>query len=362
MQISSLKIGMVFKRVGRWDDDSRSTSESPFHEVVDILNDDIEGGYRREVVTLGNVSDKSTITVTIRNLNNLRLWEEVKGAAVVEDIEVITTTRKVRKIVFLHGTEEVISDYEVIDDSPVVVEVKKPSKPVPPKKKQEKEAPKKVVIVKPEVISGEEIKRAAQHKEARDGRSNAITSAFANIKAKAKGVVCADPEEEVSEENRKPAKANPDSDVVMYDNEFYWRLMRYTYQDLDVLGAALIKCVPIFEDIHVVPKYGSKAVHQQELDKFRDGNVQLREIRAMGNRIRSNTPDQIGTPVSPQQIVKRMMRAFYHWGSHDEKESLGLNKRVSELPYGKQNQKRIQAKIDSANRKSRKFKTDLKNT
>jgi hypothetical protein len=345
---------MVFKRVGRWRDDSRNNSESPFHEVVDILNDDIEGGYRREVITLGNVSDKSTITVTIRNLNNTRLWEEMKGAVVVEDVEVITTTRKIRKIVFLHGTEEIISDYEVLEEGqPVVDEVEKPRKLVPPKKKQAKEPKKKVVIVKPNltVVSGEEIKRAAQHKEARDGQTNAITTALANLKA----VVGVTPKEEKSEDSEK-------TDSLVYDSNFFWRLMRYTYQDIDILGAALSKCIPLFEDIHVVPKYSSKAVHQQELDKFRDGNVPLRDIRAMGNRIRSNTPDQIGTPVSPQQILKRMMRAFYHWGNAKEKESLGLNKKVSELPYGKQNQKKIQDKIDSANKKSRKFKTDLKNT
>lgn len=357
MKISSLRKGMVFKRVGRWDDDSRNTSESPFHEVVDILIDEIDGGYQREVITLGNVSDKSTITVTMRNLSNLRNWSEVTGAAVVEKVEVITTTRKIRKIVFLHGTEEIISDYEVQEESqPVVLEKKKP------KEKKAKKRKKKVVIVKPNltVVSGEEIKRAAQHKEARDGQTNAITTALANLKA-AVGVT---PKNVSSseEKNNEQVQGVIESGSLVYDSSFYWRLMRYTYQDLDILGAALEKCIPIFEDIFVVPKFKSRAVHQQELDKFRDGLVTLREIRAMGNRIKITTPDQLGTPVSPQQILKRMMRSFYHWGSVKEKEALGLNRKLSELPYGKQNQKRIQGKIDAANKKSSKFRRDLRNT
>jgi hypothetical protein len=322
---------------------------------VDVLSDEISG-YKREVITLGNVSDKTTITVTLRNLNNPRLWEEVKDATVIEEVKIVRKT--VKKIVFLDGSEKIIDEESLeekqttVDDDPKSV-LKEYFDKKKDNKKKPKKSQKKVVIVKPNVtvISGEEIKLAAQHKEARDGQTNAITTAMANSK-------------DSLDKKKKTVKSEDreKTDSLVYDSKFYWRLMNLTYQDLDILGSVLAKCIPIFENIFVKPKFRSRDVHQQELDKFRDGHVTLREIRAMGNRLKASTPDQIGTPVSPQQIIKRMIRSFYHWGSAKEKESLRLNQKLSELPYGKQNQKKIQDKINEANKKSKKFKKDLKET
>jgi hypothetical protein len=298
MKISSLRKGVVYELVDK--------TKDMYYEVVDILNDEI-GGYKREVITLGNVSDKSTITVTLRNLNNPKLWDSVDGAVVVEQMEIV------KKIIFLDGSEKIIEKESLANDYPKtsLLEKKKPSK------KKPKKSQKKTVIVKPNVI----------------------------VKPKEAEAPC-----------RIDALIKAQTSPLIYGSDFYWNLMGFTYDDLDLLGSTLSGCVPIFEKIFIEPKLFSKDVHQQELDKFRDGSVTLRDIRAMGNRIKANTQDEAGKPVAPQTIIKRIMKSFYHWGSFKEKEALGLNRKLSELPYGRQNQLML------ADRKSKKFKRNLKDS
>lgn len=283
MKLSTLRNGMVFKKVSK-------TTGSNHYEIADVLQDSVNG-YTREIITLGNVSTKETTAVTISDLNNPRQWKEVKGAVVTEQTEVV------KKVVFADGAEKVL-DREIVRENQVYVES------IPEKKK---EPAQKTVIVNNHF----DIKKAAQFKQAKDNHTNAMTSALANATVRKKPVL------------KETAKEPEDTTQVVYDKPFFWSLMKYTYDDIDILAIVVHGCVPIFNKIQVEPKKISKMVHQQELDAFRSGSS-LREIRDMGNRIKALTPDQIGMPVSPQQIVRRILKAFYHYGTVAEKKSLRL--------------------------------------
>ena len=280
MKLQTLRNGMVFEKVCK--------AGNEHYEVADVLQDSVNG-YTREIITLGNVSTKETTTVTISELNNPSQWKEVKGAVVTEQTEVV------KKVVFSDGAEKVL-EREIVTEDQVYVE----SIPEP----QKEPAPKTVIV-----NNHLDIKKAAQHMQARSNRTNAMTSALANATVRKKPVLKVEPEEEPKPE-------------VIHDKAFFWSLMKYSYDDLELIPIVLGGCTSVFIKIEVPPKNLSKMVHQQELDAFRSG-ASLREIRDMGNRIKGS-PEQIGTPVTPQSIVRRILKAFYHYGTQAEKKSLRL--------------------------------------
>ena len=142
----------------------------------------------------------------------------------------------------------------------------------------------------------------------------------------------------VEAKTKKDSMPCPPAREFLGDAEFYFRLMSLTYDDLHILGERTKSAITVYRGIHIPPCGGlSTHVHQSELEAFRDGRS-LRGIWKLGNRIRAQKPEQVGKGVSPQTIVLRMMKAFYHWGTISEKEALGMNKPLHELPAGDYNE------------------------
>jgi hypothetical protein len=269
MKIQNLRNGMVFRK-------KADSGQSEHYEVADIIQDSVNG-YSREVITLGNVSTKQTTSVTMQDLNNPKQWEEVKGAVVTEQTEIV------KKVVFSDGKEQVL-------DRKAMTQEKAHIESVPNKEAK--------TVKKTYVINNNRFIEMAKHKEARDNKTNTMTKAFAKMEPKEKVVEVEEP--------------------VVYNKMYYVSLMSYTYDNLHGLGMAVRGNVQLFAGVHSKPRGLSTQVLKQELDAFRDG-LSIREVRALGNRIKALTPEQIGTPVSVQMIIMRLIKAIYHYGTPEEK-------------------------------------------
>ncbi len=305
MKMSSLRVGMIFKEL----------REKANYAVIDIIEDSIND-YSREVVTLGKLGANKAITIDFSELKNPKRWAELKGA--------VTAERLIREkfTMFGDGSEEIISR-ELISEEHAVKGggtriVEKGAK----------------AILRPNVTNSKTVvhqidpKMAAQHKQAKENSTNTMTDALANAKPMKK-------KKNVSNQNFHTGKRQPKATVEIprsvVDQDFYYRLMRYKYTDLDIIGMLLLAAYEEmgknFLDRHlpVKPKGRSKVVHQQEYDRFKNDEYSLYDIRKMGNRLVATKPSEVGTPVSNQQIVRRMMRAILHFGSNEERVALNLH-------------------------------------
>tara|TARA_R110002051_G_scaffold157031_3_gene228638 strand:+ start:3528 stop:4397 length:870 start_codon:yes stop_codon:yes gene_type:complete len=263
--------------------------ERKHFEVLDILSDKI-GGYTRELITLGDVVAKSTTSVNISELNNPSSWTYVDGAIVVEQTHII------KKILYQNGNEKIIDRKVNLSDVEKMASV--------------------------------------------DSLSGTYAADITGPRQKRKKVSTSD-------------QTEADGNRVIYESSFYWNLMRFRYEDIDILGSIISKCVPVFQNIFAEPKNISKQVHLQEFDAWKSDGKSLKEIRDMGNRIKIFSPDQIGTPVSPQTIITRLMKSFYHFGTESDKKSLGLDKDLSDMPCGPINVKlRKKARLKNRRRET----------
>ena len=268
MKTKKLKTGMIF----------RNRNYEGYYEIADIINDTVNG-YKRNIITLGNVQ---TQEVAIKQELGSE-WEHLEGASIGEETVVV------KKVVF--------DEPQKVKTKPVfikqVVEVEKPTT--------------------------SDFKTQAQHKEAREGKTNAMTHAFANAKiAVRENKPITKKEKEALAEFKKD-----EEDKVVYDNQFYWKMMKYKHDDLTIIGAILGDHSEFIKYYSPAPKGLSKQVHLQELECFRDG-MTLREIRLMGNRIKTHYPEQVGQPVTPHSILRRMLKAMYNYGTNEEKQELGM--------------------------------------
>ena len=284
---------MIFEKVN-------TQTKEKHYEVADIIQDTVNG-YERSVITLGNVSTKTTTIVAINDLNNPRHWKSLIGA------EVIVTTEVVKKISFMDGDEKVLGR-EVINEEKICVE----AQPEKTKPTADMCKPYKTIITNNYI----DVAQAAKHKQAITGKTNAMTTALAKATTRKKKPKLKKRIEEV------PANG---IDEVRYDWRFFNNLMNYSYDSLEQLGVVTKGVAPLFVGIEAMPKKISLMVHKQELAAFREDGKTLGQIRAMGNRIKANKPEQVGTPVSPQQILRRILRAFYHFGTNNEKAALYLD-------------------------------------
>lgn len=297
MKMSSLRVGMIFKEL----------REKANYAVIDIIKDSIND-YSREVVTLGKLGANKAITIDFSELKNPTRWAELKGA--------VTAERLIREkfTMFGDGSEEIISR-ELVDAGGE-------KHPMEIPKAKEKQSSTQTVVHQIDP------KMAAQHKQAKDNTTNAMTDALANAKPMKK-------KKDVSNQNFHTGKHQPKATVEIprsvVDQDFYYRLMRYKYTDLDVIGMFLLAAYDergnnfLDRHIRVKPKGKSKVVHQQEYDRFKNDEYSLYDIRKMGNRLVATKPSEVGTPVSNQQIVRRMMRAILHFGSDEERVTLNFH-------------------------------------
>ena len=278
MKITAFRVGMVFRKVYR-------ASKEEFYEVVEVLSDKLNG-YKREAISLGNVRAKNVTVVGVSEINNPKHWKHVEGASIETERETTVLT----KIAFNDGTPCKIIDRSVVDVCLTNLS----------ENKEESVFPK------------------------RTGPSRAVVEA----KTKKDSMPCSPAKEPIDDTGG----------FVTLTAEFYFRLMSLTYDDLHILGERTKSAITVYRGIHIPPCGGlSTHVHQSELEAFRDGRS-LRGIWKLGNRIRAQKPEQVGKGVSPQTIVLRMMKAFYHWGTISEKEALGMNKPLHELPAGDYNE------------------------
>jgi len=305
MKLDNLRTGMLFEKKT-----SKKQSDN-LYEVADIIQDEING-YKRVAITLGNIKTRTTEPVSISDLNNPKNWDYLDGAQISEHTEIV------RSIHLRNGKDFIISRETIEIENKEFLAINPLSKSKPKQKKKDKETITpvgKAKIIKGVIESSPDIKRYAQHKQAETNSSNQMLNALANAKDK----------KPILKETIDPAiEEELEKDMVIYDKTFYWSLMSYTYDDLEILGEMTAYCAPLKEYITSEPKGASRIVHEQELDAFRNDGKSLRQIRAMGNRIKAIKPEQEGTPVSAQQILRRILKAFYHWGYKEEKIKLKL--------------------------------------
>jgi len=269
MKNKSIKTGMIFQ----------NKNDEGYYEVADIINDTING-YKRNIITLGNVVTQEVAIKQELGSN----WKHIEGASVGEETVVV------KKVVF--------DEPQKVKTKPVfikqVVEVEKPIK--------------------------SDIKTQAQHKEARDGKTNAMTHAFANAKISVReNKKLSKKEKEKLKEYKKIEK-----DELVYDRQFYFKMMKYTHDDLHIMGMILGKNHELVRFYSPAPKQISKQVHLSELQCFREG-MTLGQIRMLGNRIKAHSPEQIGTPVTPQSILRRILKSIFNYGTEEEKRMLMMN-------------------------------------
>jgi len=103
MKITAFRVGMVFRKVYR-------ASKEEFYEVVEIISDKLSG-YKRDVISLGNVTAKNITVVNISEINNPKCWKYVEGASIETERE----TTVVTKVVFSDGSGSKILDRSVVD-------------------------------------------------------------------------------------------------------------------------------------------------------------------------------------------------------------------------------------------------------
>ena len=291
MKITAFRVGMVFRKVYR-------ASKEEFYEVVEIISDKLSG-YKRDVISLGNVTAKNITVVNISEINNPKCWKYVEGASIKTERE----TTVVTKVVFSDGSGSKILDRSVVDIN---------------------------------------LTRLSESEEAQDLEYEEFVSPKVEVKEEAL--------KSVPKIKKEPMPCPPAREFLG-DAEFYFRLMPLIYDDLHILGERTKSAVAVYRGIHIPPRGGlSIHVHQSELQAFRDGRS-LREIWKLGNRIRAHTPEQVGTGVSPQTIVLRMMKAFYHWGTMPEKENLSMNKPLHALPAGDYNADDSRVRLQKKRRK-----------
>jgi hypothetical protein len=273
MKTKKLKTGMIF----------RNKNYEGYYEIADIINDTING-YKRNIITLGNVQ---TQEVAIKQELGSD-WEHIEGASIGEETVVI------KKVLF------------------------KGEKAPQPVKKEKTTIINKIVEVQKPLTS--EIKTQAQHKEAREGKTNAMTHAFANAKISVRE------NKKLSKKDKEELKEykKNEKDELVYDRQFYFKMMKYTHDDLYIMGMILGRNHELVRFYSPAPKQISKQVHLSELQCFREG-MTLGQIRMLGNRIKAHSPEQIGTPVTPQSILRRLLKSIYNYGTEEEKRMLMMN-------------------------------------
>ena len=119
------------------------------------------------------------------------------------------------------------------------------------------------------------------------------------------------------------SKSNPeekDAEVVL---TFDCKSIAFcTYHDLHVIGQFLKGHPDRMTNCHTRFKNAaSKIAHQQTLDRFRDGNISLRDLR----RYSHSTTRNMGSTLSLAGVVTRIAKAVVQLGTPIEKKTLELS-------------------------------------
>ena len=95
-----------------------------------------------------------------------------------------------------------------------------------------------------------------------------------------------------------------------------------TYHDLHVIGQFLKGHPDRMTNCHTRFKnLASRIAHQQTLDRFRDGNISLRDLR----RYSHSTTRNLGSTLSLAGVVTRIAKAVVQLGTPIEKKTLELS-------------------------------------
>ncbi len=269
MKLSSLRKGMVFEKAKSKD----------AYAVIDIITDSVSG-FSREVITLGNLSNKKAEVATISELNNPKQWRPTEGSQVQERVIV-------EQVIVLPDNSEVVLHKEVKTSSPT-----------------KQKPPTKTPVVETENVLIEAKKRAQLLHQQNGG--NAMTAAFANAS--------------VAE------KEAPMSFAL--ETQLFRDLMSCRYDDLTYIGIRTKNSPTSRMSMTTVPRGKMKLILKQEWDAFKEDGLSLHEVRKMGNRLKAHTPDQVGRPVSFQRIVQRLMQEIYHFGTEKEREAAQIYKGI----------------------------------
>ena len=198
----------------------------------------------------------------------------------------------------------VVEKYVLLDDGEYIV-----SRSVVNRKKPTVEKPNAVsnnkgtvTVVKKQVIVNNRFTEMAKHKQAKENKTNVMTTAFAKAKV-------------VEEEAEEPVKT--------ITTESYWKMMSFRYDDICVMGAALKGVGAVHDGANRVAKGGMALILQQEYDAFKNDDMTLGQIRMMGNR-KTVKPEFYGKPVTPWRIIQRMFQAVAMYGTKQEKVDLNL--------------------------------------
>lgn len=271
LETNQIKNGQMFQKVNETD----RNGGGGLYEVLDITVNKIRD-YEVGVAIIGKVGTTDTMAVQLSDLTNHRQFR-FKGEASLEVI-------KVHRLKYADGTIDILSE-KLLSTS-------------------------KVDNVK-EVINAEAEKKSRPvtvYNITNNHRDTTMAKAFADAEVKKSKAV---------EKQEQPEEK--DAEVVL---TFDCKSIAFcTYHDLHVIGQFLKGHPDRMTNCHTRFKNSaSKIAHQQTLDRFRDGNISLRDLR----RYSHSTTRNLGSTLSLAGVVTRVAKAVVQLGTPMEKKDFGV--------------------------------------
>lgn len=284
MKFESLRTGMIFEKVLRHRRKAplpkgASIIEDGLYEIVECGERKVNG-YVVNDIFLGNLKNKSGISVDFTTLSNPNEWRHHESAYIEEEKEYVLIYR--RSVKFSDRESVLIETFE----RRVEVEEKEG------KKEDKKESSKpRVVPIPPK-----------------------------------------EPKVEQVEDTEIPETT---SEMSAKDQTEYYKYAGATIDDLQMLVDAFMT-KEISEAIHA-PKTTYALAVQQNWNQFADMQYPVREVRTHAVRINNSGRADTDAPLSYQRVLFRLMQGLVWYGSPKHKQA--LTTWLQQKHWGRQNDK-----------------------